>query len=45
LVDALTPYAEMGVDEMIIHFNPALALARRRQLWTGFMKEVAPVFA
>jgi F420-dependent oxidoreductase-like protein len=45
LVDALEPYAKLGVDEMIIHFNPALPLARRRQLWTRFMKEVAPAFA
>jgi F420-dependent oxidoreductase-like protein len=45
LVDLLTPFAEAKVDEMIIHFNPGLPLARREQLLTGFMKEVAPAFA
>ena len=44
LVDALAPYAEAGVDEMIIHFNPALPLERRKQLLTQFMQDVAPPF-
>jgi hypothetical protein len=45
LIDALTPYAEAGVDEMIIHFNPALPLPRRKELLTEFMGQVAPAFA
>jgi F420-dependent oxidoreductase-like protein len=45
LVDALTPFAEAGVNEMIIHFNPALALPRRKELLTEFMGQVAPAFA
>jgi F420-dependent oxidoreductase-like protein len=45
LVDALTPYAEAGVNEMIVHFNPALALPKRKELLTEFMGQIAPVFA
>jgi F420-dependent oxidoreductase-like protein len=45
LVDAMTPYAEAGVNEMIVHFNPALALPRRKELLTEFMGQVAPAFA
>ncbi len=45
LVDALTPYAEAGVDEMIVHFNPGLALPRRKELLTEFMGQVAPAFS
>ena len=45
LVDALTPYAEAGAHEMAIHFNPGLALARRKELLTEFMGQVAPAFA
>jgi F420-dependent oxidoreductase-like protein len=44
LVDAVTPYAEAGVDELIVHFNPALALPRRKELLTEFMGQVAPAF-
>lgn len=45
LIDALTPYAEAGVDEMIVHFNPALPLAKRKELQTEFMGQIAPAFA
>jgi F420-dependent oxidoreductase-like protein len=45
LVDALTPFAEAGVDEMIIHFNPALPLAQRMTLLSEFQQDVAPAFA
>jgi F420-dependent oxidoreductase-like protein len=45
LVDAMTPYAEAGVDEMIVHFNPALPLAKRKELQAEFMGQVAQVFA
>lgn len=45
LVDALAPYAEAGVDEMIIHFNPALPLPKRKELLTDFMGQIAPAFA
>ena len=44
LVDVLTPFAEAGVDEMIVHFNPALPIAERKNLWTAFQSEVAPAF-
>jgi F420-dependent oxidoreductase-like protein len=44
LIDALAPFAEAGVDEMIIHFNPALPLLRRKELLSAFMDEVAPAF-
>jgi F420-dependent oxidoreductase-like protein len=44
LVDALAPYAEAGVHEMIVHFNPRLPLERRKELLAGFMAEVAPAF-
>jgi F420-dependent oxidoreductase-like protein len=45
LVDPLTPYAEAGMDEMIVHFNPALPLPKRKELLTEFMGQVAPAFA
>lgn len=45
LVDAMTPYAEAGIDEMIVHFNPALPLPRRKELLTEFTGQVAPAFA
>ena len=45
LVDALTPYAEAGVNEMIVHFNPALPLPRRKELLSEFTAQVAPAFA
>jgi len=45
LVDALTPYAEAGVNEMIVHINPALPLPKRKELLTEFMGQVAPAFA
>ena len=45
LVDALTPYAEAGVDEIIVYFNPNLSLPRRKELLTEFMGQVAPAFA
>jgi alkanesulfonate monooxygenase SsuD/methylene tetrahydromethanopterin reductase-like flavin-dependent oxidoreductase (luciferase family) len=45
LVAAVTPYAEAGVDELIVHFNPALPLPRRKELLTEFMGQVAPAFA
>ena len=45
LVDALTPYAEAGMDEMIVHFNPALPLPQRKELLSAFMADVTPAFA
>jgi hypothetical protein len=45
LADALSPYVEAGVDEMIVHFNPALSLPRRKELLTAFTAQVAPAFA
>jgi F420-dependent oxidoreductase-like protein len=45
LVDVLTPFADAGVDEMIVHFNPGLPIALRKELWTAFQGEVAPAFA
>jgi F420-dependent oxidoreductase-like protein len=42
LVDVLTPFADAGADEMIVHFNPGLPYEQRRELWSGFMSEVAP---
>jgi hypothetical protein len=30
---------------MIVHFNPSLPLERRKELWTGFMQDVAPQLA
>ena len=44
LVDLLTPFADAGVDEMIVHFNPTLPLGERKGLWTAFQDEVAPAF-
>ena len=45
LVDVLSPFAEAGADEMIVHFNPGLPLEQRKDLWTGFMQDIAPQFA
>jgi F420-dependent oxidoreductase-like protein len=45
LIDVLTPYAEAGADEMIIHFNPALPLPQRKDLLSGFQADVVPAFA
>jgi F420-dependent oxidoreductase-like protein len=45
LVDVLTPFAESGVNEMIIHFNPALPLPQRKDLLSAFQADVAPAFA
>ena len=45
LVDAITPYAEAGINELILHFNPALPLPRRKQLLSEFQSVVAPAFA
>jgi F420-dependent oxidoreductase-like protein len=45
LIDVLTPYAEAGADEMIIHFNPALPLPQRKELLGGFQADVVPAFA
>jgi hypothetical protein len=45
LVDVLTPFAEAGADEMIVHFNPGLPLAQRKELWTAFQEDVAPAFS
>jgi F420-dependent oxidoreductase-like protein len=45
LIDALSPFAEAGVNEMIVHFNPALPLPRRKDLLSQFQTDVAPAFA
>ncbi|HEX5368439.1 MAG TPA: TIGR03560 family F420-dependent LLM class oxidoreductase, partial [Dehalococcoidia bacterium] len=42
LVDVLSPFADAGADEMIVHFNPGLPWEQRKELWTGFMQDVAP---
>ena len=45
LVDLLSPFAAAGAGEMIVHFNPRLPLEQRKELWTGFIQDVAPQFS
>ena len=45
LVDIVSPFAEAGANEMIVHFNPGLVLEERKELLSSFMQEVAPAFA
>jgi F420-dependent oxidoreductase-like protein len=45
LIDLIAPFADAGCNEMIVHFNPSLPLERRKELWTGFMQDVAPQLA
>jgi F420-dependent oxidoreductase-like protein len=45
LTEVVTPFAEAGADELIVHFNPGLPLAQRKELWTAFQAEIAPSFA
>ncbi|MGH8168472.1 MAG: LLM class F420-dependent oxidoreductase, partial [Woeseiaceae bacterium] len=42
LVDVLSPFAEAGADEMIVHFNPGLPWPQRKDLWSSFMADIAP---
>ena len=45
LNDQITRYAEAGVDELIIHFNPGRPLGARKETLSEFMAEVAPQFS
>jgi F420-dependent oxidoreductase-like protein len=42
LVDLVAPLAEAGCNETIVHFNPSLPIEQRKELWTSFMRDVAP---
>ena len=44
LTDRVAQYAEAGVDELIVHFNPGRPLAARKEALSEFMAEVAPQF-
>jgi hypothetical protein len=44
LTDLVAQYAEARANELIVHFNPRLPLAQRLELWSTFMREVAPRF-
>jgi F420-dependent oxidoreductase-like protein len=44
LSDRVAAYADAGVHELIIHFNPGRPLAARKETLSAFMEEVAPQF-
>jgi hypothetical protein len=41
----VSQYRDAGANELIVHFNPRLQLAQRKDAWTAFAQDVAPQFA
>jgi F420-dependent oxidoreductase-like protein len=44
LADLVAQYSDAGAHELIVHFNPRLPLAQRKDAWSAFMHDVAPQF-
>ena len=44
LIDLVAQYGDAGANELIVHLNPRLPLAQRKDAWSAFSAEVAPQF-
>ncbi len=44
LAGLVASYAEAGIDELIVHFNPTRTLPEREEFWSAFQDVVAPAF-
>jgi alkanesulfonate monooxygenase SsuD/methylene tetrahydromethanopterin reductase-like flavin-dependent oxidoreductase (luciferase family) len=44
LSERVGAYAGLGLDELIVHFDPRRPLPEREEFWSAFQVEVAPAF-